>query len=151
MARGERPRTVAFGWNGTLHVLDVKALLDVERFRRVDIDARSPDALYRDPAALAPERNADFLRQCVARFRTLDFAAQSDGRVYLRVAAGKPVWSDGEALARAAADPDTRAALEAAVPGAFDPGLAGTGPPLALQEIIAAEPNHTLGRWGSTA
>ena len=35
---GERPRTVAFGWNDELNVLDVKCLLDVERFRRVDVE-----------------------------------------------------------------------------------------------------------------
>ncbi len=36
---GERPRTVAFGSNDSLHVLDVKRMLDVERFRRVNVDA----------------------------------------------------------------------------------------------------------------
>lgn len=30
---GSRPRTVAFGWNGELNVLDVKSMLDVQRFR----------------------------------------------------------------------------------------------------------------------
>ncbi len=149
VALGERPRTVAFGWNDSLHVLDVKALLDVERFRRVDVDALSPAALYRDPAALAPERNAAFLRQCVLRFRNVDFADQASGRVYLRVAAGTPVWTDAGALAGAAADPDTRAGLQVAAPRAFDPALGGTDVPVPLTSIIAAEPDHTLGRWGS--
>jgi hypothetical protein len=58
-----RPRTVAFGWNDTINILDVGRLLDVERFRRVDVDAREPAALYPDRALLAPERNAAFLRQ----------------------------------------------------------------------------------------
>src|SRR5205085_5861741 len=65
---GERPRTVAFGWNDTLNVLDVKSLLDIDRYRRVNIDATSPEALYRDPSQLAPEHNAAFLRECVKRF-----------------------------------------------------------------------------------
>ena len=38
----ERPRTVAFGSNRTLNVLDVKCLLDVERYRRVNVDATAP-------------------------------------------------------------------------------------------------------------
>ena len=48
---GERPRTVAFGWNDELNVLDVKAMLDVERFRRVDVDARAPGRPVPRPAA----------------------------------------------------------------------------------------------------
>ncbi len=40
---GERPRTVAFGWNGEMNVLDVGGMLDVERYRRVDIDATGPE------------------------------------------------------------------------------------------------------------
>ena len=42
VAAGERPRTVAFGWNRVLNVLDVKCMLDIERFRRVNVDATSP-------------------------------------------------------------------------------------------------------------
>ena len=64
---GQRPRTAAFGWNDTLNVLDVKCLLDIDRYRRVKIDATSPEALYRDRSQLAPEQNVEFLRQCVAQ------------------------------------------------------------------------------------
>ncbi len=53
--QGERPRTVAFGWNDELNVLDIKCLLDVERFQRIDVDAKAPESLYRDRASLAPE------------------------------------------------------------------------------------------------
>ena len=50
---GERPRTVAFGSNRTLYVLDVKCMLDVERYRRVNVDASAPGELYRDAEAAA--------------------------------------------------------------------------------------------------
>jgi hypothetical protein len=36
---GERPRTVGFGSNRALNVLDVRCMLDVERYRRVNVDA----------------------------------------------------------------------------------------------------------------
>jgi hypothetical protein len=74
---GERPRTVAFGSNGALHVLDVKCLLDIERYRRVNVDATAPEQLYPDTALLRPENNAGFLRQCVQRFRDVDVADQA--------------------------------------------------------------------------
>src|SRR6478672_4106012 len=34
---GDRPLTVAFGWNGEMTILDVKRMLDVDRFRKIDI------------------------------------------------------------------------------------------------------------------
>src|ERR1019366_6624932 len=46
VALGERPRTVAFGWNDEMSVLDVKCMLDVERFKRVNVDASAPEFLY---------------------------------------------------------------------------------------------------------
>ena len=58
VAAGERPRTVAFGSNRVLNVLDVKSMLDIERFRRVNVDATSPDTLYADcrPPAAGAQR-----------------------------------------------------------------------------------------------
>src|SRR5262249_10051819 len=63
---GERPRTVAFGWNDALNVLDVKRMLDVERFRRVRVDATAPETLYDDPGSREPQRNAGFIKRVAA-------------------------------------------------------------------------------------
>jgi len=149
--RGERPRTVAFGINDELHVLDVKCLLDVERFRKVNIDATSPAELFRDPALLAANLNAGFLAQCVGRFRTVNFADQASGRIYLTLTAGRPAWVDPEALAAAAADPDTRAGLLAAVPAAFAASPASAGEARNLGALPGIDKTKTLGAWGPTA
>jgi hypothetical protein len=143
--QGERPRTVAFGVNGVLNVLDVKCLLDVERYRRVNTDAVAPQDLYKDASLLAPEANTDFLRQCVAKFREVHFADQASGRIYLRVISGVPVWADREALAVATSDPDTRAGLAATAPAVFDGALPSPPRPSYLGELFGAA--QTLGRW----
>ena len=145
VARGAPPRTAAFGWNDTLHVLDVGCLLDIERFRKLDVDAHAPEALYPDPSLLAPERNTAFLATCVTRFRTVDFVEQATGRAYLRVVGGKPVWANTALLARALADPDTRAGIAAAVPAALSAAEVIAGPPQALPP---GERIHTVGDWG---
>jgi hypothetical protein len=146
---GERPRTVAFGWNDEMNVLDVKCMLDVERYRRVNVDATSPDELYPDAVQLAPERNTGFLRQCVERFRTMRFADQSNGRVYLQLESGRPVWADAQALRRALSDPDARAGILATVPSAFDAAAEDSGRPQELTDSASGKRTHTLGRWGS--
>ena len=144
----ERPRTVAFGWNERMNVLDVGCLLDVERFRRVDIDAQSPEALYPDARLLAPALNSGFLRQCIERFREVDFADQASGRVYLRVRNGAPLWADREAFARALLDDDTREAIAHVLPSAIDATLASPERPTHLAHAKDDEPIATLGEWG---
>jgi len=146
VARGEPPRSAAFGWNDTLNVLDVSCLLDIERFRKVDIDARSSDALYPDPSVLAPERNAEFLAACVARFRVVNFADQASGRIWLSVVEGRPAWADQAALRRALADPDVRAGLAVAVPAL---SAATPSHPAAIPVLAEEERRHTVGDWGA--
>jgi hypothetical protein len=146
VAQGERPRTVAFGWNDTLNVLDVRRMLDVERYRRVDIDARGPESLYPATAPLDPAANAAFLIECVRRFREVNFADQASGQIYARVESGRIASIDSEALSTATSDADTRAGLAAAVPGIFD--APSSGPAASLTERFGPQRIHTLGRWG---
>jgi hypothetical protein len=147
---GERPRTIAFGWNDTLNVLDVKCALDVERYRRVNVNATAPELLYSDQSLLAPENNTGFLKQCIDKFREINFANQDTGRIYLRIVSGKPVWADREALERAASNPDTRAGVLAVAPAAFDRTLPAPDRPTYLSEITGANQARTLGRWGTS-
>ncbi len=113
VALGERPRTVAFGDNETVNILDVRGMLDIDRYGRVFVDAASPAELYRNPELLRAEHNVGFLKRCVEGFRRVNFAAQASGRIYVRIEAGVPVWVDAEALQAAIADEDTRAGLAA--------------------------------------
>ena len=61
---GQPPRTVAFGWNGEMTIPDVRSMLDIERFRKINIRAKGPEEVYRGKN-FAPECNTDFLRRCV--------------------------------------------------------------------------------------
>jgi hypothetical protein len=119
VALGERPRTVAFGDNETVNVLDVKGMLDIDRYGRVFIDALAPEQLYRHPQLLRPEHNVGFLKRCVEGFRRVNFAAQASGRIYLSIESGVAVWSDPEELRAAIAEADTRAGLTAVAPTAI--------------------------------
>jgi hypothetical protein len=144
---GALPRTVAFGSNDTLNVLDVGALLDIESFGRVNVAAHAPAELYRDRALLAPEHNLGFLRRCLAGFREVNFAEQTSGRVYLRCGSGRSLEVDADGLAAALTEPRTREALRTILPRAFEPQAAGARPGTLGQ--AAASPAHaTLGQWG---
>ncbi|WP_336487613.1 hypothetical protein [Methylobacterium nigriterrae] len=141
---GERPRTVAFGVNGVMTILDLKFLLDVDRFRKINIDAGEPGAVYPDAGAMAPERNTDFLRQCARRMATIRFAEHGTGRVYARLDGGRLRCLDREAYARALGDPDMRAAF-AALGGER---LCEDAAPETAAETIRRDETETLGAWG---
>jgi hypothetical protein len=166
VALGEPPRTAVFGDNDTVNVLDVKRMLDIDRYGRVFVDAASPEGLYRDRADLAAERNLGFLRRCIEGFRCVNFASQASGRIYLRIESAVPVWIDPEALAAALADPDTRAGLRAVARAAVDGQVRAVGSPQYLRpydasshraEHLTRTPGTasngsilpTLGVWGS--
>ena len=148
--RGNTPRTIAFGSQGDLVVLDVAAMLDIDRYRKISVDARSPDAVYPEPYRLAPERNIDFLRACRNRLTRVDFADSHSTRIYLRAEANRVEILDEAVLADAVSCPETAAALAALFPELtalrndwHSPRESdGHGPTLEARDA------PTLGRWG---
>jgi hypothetical protein len=147
---GELPRTVAFGTNHVLNVLDVGKVLDIERFGRIDVDAARAQDLYPDRTVLAPEHNLGFLRRCIETFREVNFAEAATGRLYLRLESGKPAWVDREALAAATAESDVNLALHILVPGAFESRADATVVPQYISASPGAASQTTLGQWGLT-
>ena len=95
---GQRPVTVAFGWNRDITILDPKPLMDIERFRHIDVNARSPEAVFPKGAGPDEKRDTAFLRECVKRFERVRFADPRTGRVYREIVGGKERAVD-EALA----------------------------------------------------
>lgn len=144
VALGETPRTIAFGSNGAITILDPRRLLDVDRFRRINIHARSPDEVY-DGADLAPERNAGFLRECLARLSSVRFAEQRTGRVFARFEHKRLIGLDRAILDRVCEDDEMRAALLAA---GLDPDWPDVPP---IEETLRCSETSTLGLWGGGA
>lgn len=136
---GERPRTAAFGWNGELSVLDVKCLLDIERYSKINIGAAGPEQVYRDREEMAAAHNTGFLSQCARRLPALNFADWDSGRIYARIESGTLAWTDPDALSAALEDPETRAGILAVAPNALDAQLPRPG------EARTVERRHTLG------
>lgn len=144
---GERPRTVAFGDNDRLNVLDIKGMLDVERYGRVNVDATAPQGLYPDRSMLAAGRNTRFLRRCAGEFREVNFVNQSTGRIYLRLESGRAVFMDRTELGPALEDADLQSGIEAVAPDA----LRGAAPDSGVAQYLygGGDAAQTLGRWGS--
>ena len=114
-------------------------MLDVERYRRVDINATAPALLYADRESSRPRTTRGFLAQCVERFRDINFADQATGRIYLRMVSGRPSWADREALEQAISNMDTRAGIAAVAPDLLERPVPAPERPTYLHEIAGAE------------
>src|SRR5690606_34739629 len=123
--------------NGEMNVLDVGGLLDVDRYRHINVDAKNAQQVHPGTSAMAPEHNTRFLAQCVSRLPAVNFADRHSGRIYLRTEHGKMVWTDPQILAAALSDAETRAGIAAVAPQALQFSTTATAP-RALQDIIGA-------------
>jgi len=142
----ETPRTVAFGWNGEMTVLDIKRMIDIERFRKINIHAQTASEVYAGED-LKPEANVDFLKRCARWIPVVKFADYDTGAVYARLEHGEWAWIDEKRFRQAMDDADTAAGL-LAVAEKIDgsgPGAPESRPDLAKQKM------HTLGAWAEDA
>src|SRR5215510_834153 len=110
VAEGSPPRTVAFGWNGEMTILDVKSMIDIERFRKINIQAHRASDVYNN-TSLSPQNNVDFLKRCARWIPVINFADYETGRVYARLKRGKWVWRDEKQFDKALDNPDAKAGL----------------------------------------
>ncbi|MFO1304459.1 MAG: hypothetical protein U1F54_12045 [Burkholderiales bacterium] len=134
VTRGAPPRTAAFGWNGVMNVLDFECLVNIERYRRLNVDAHDPESLYRNASELEVAVNVGFLRRCLSEIREVNFADQATGRVWLTVRDGAIEYVD--------APPEgARGVLDVVLPA-----LPATRSD-ATRYLDAAESVHTVGTW----
>ena len=140
---GRPPRTVAFGWNGEMTILDIKSMLDIEKFRKINIRAKKPEEVYVDKNS-APEGNVEFLKRCARWIPIINFADYETGLVYARLKHGEWAWRDDQRFACALNNPDSKAGLEAIAPNNYDL-IAGTKVDRGNLDL---DKTHTMGTWG---
>lgn len=145
---GSRPRTIAYGWNGELNVLDVKAMIDIDRFRKVNVRAGAPDEVY-PPGAMAADGNTDFLQKCSRLLPVINFADQRTGRIFAKMKQGTWEWLDEAGLAEALRHADVADGLAAlSLPADERTVLYANAPTAPRLDFDAA---HTIGTWGPNA
>ena len=90
---GERPRTAAFGWNQTMTVLDINAMINIDRYRKVNIEAQEPGQVL-DRKDMALKDNISFIKRCAELIPEINLADQDSGYVYARLDHGRIIWCD---------------------------------------------------------
>ena len=142
--KGEHPRTVASGVNGELTILDIGQMLNVERYKRVNVDAVSRNDVFADKSDLVVQNNTAFLRDCFRKLKAVRLADQDTGKIYAWIEAGDAVAVDRAGLKRALKDDDTREALAGLMPVLIDDANTLEQRTGSLQ----GSNSLTLGTWG---
>ena len=139
----QTPRTIAFGMNGEMYIIDFKCMLDIVRYTKIRIDASRPEDVYPDDEAMAAGANTAFVEQCAAQIPRINFVDPGSGKIYAAMESGRLRWVDRDLFERVREDADARAALDAMAPEIVQ-GLDGieTGP---AQPVAAEALSHTMG------
>ena len=86
VALGERPRTIAYGSNDRMVILNVETLHNIDRYRAVNVNAEHPRDVLED----APELT--FLDKCVAQFESVTLMDAKTGATQKRARHG--AWQE---------------------------------------------------------
>ncbi len=141
---GERPRTVAFGSNGSLSILDADRLMDIDRFQKINVKAKSPEAVYPTGESMTAERNINFIVDCIKRLHHVEIVDFSNGGIAMRIHEGELLEWEPETLNRAVSDASIRAALLNIFSSSADRRVNEISAP----DYIEYTHHHTLGQYG---
>jgi hypothetical protein len=136
---GELPKTIAFGCNGSMTVLDPVALSNIDRFKEVNVAATRPEDVLNPNWAPSYQ----FLRQCIEALQKLEFADQDSAKIYGRIEKAGWVYKN------AAAKPNNANADGCLVAVGWDAPPAPNSLPI---EVIDSDEvkTVTLGAWGAS-
>jgi hypothetical protein len=144
VAEGQRPRTIAFGLNGHMNILDLNGLLDIDRFRNINVEARTPEEIYVTPVSGDIRNQSRFLKDCVQRIPIVSFVDRDTGQIYARTKGGKLTMWCREAFYASVHSDRARAAFELVVAPLRTDSINR------IDDDRRLDPRHsqTLGQWG---
>jgi hypothetical protein len=131
-----------------MNILDLTCLLNIDRYRNINIDAQTPAAIYASPSSRYVAKNPEILKQCIRRIPMVVFAEKDTGKIYAEIVNGKLAYWNREVCEAAVRDDDTRAAFESV---ARPPQEDSSPSSLSHGNRLNPHENLTLGQWGGTA
>ncbi|RNF36258.1 hypothetical protein [Paracoccus methylarcula] len=84
VAYGTRPRTVAFGWNGEITILDPDCMRRMNAYKQINVDATCPEEVY-----LGTADSGDILATFIERIPKVSFIGKEDGALLARFSGGE--------------------------------------------------------------
>lgn len=133
---GGLPRTVAFGWNDEITILDWDCLRNINRYQDVNIDARRPE----DVLLKGDKQDDDFLKACIEKISNVTFANHKTGEILGKTVNGKWAYQSDNFLEKSDLDHMARTEDELMTPLSNDIGTAA-------MVNVSVEKKYTVGTW----
>ena len=92
---------------------DCHGILDIDRHRKIDVDARSPSEVYRASEEKIASANTEFLRMCIANLPKIRFVDRDSRSVCAWLSNGSLERADHELLKKLLDDDNSGAAFDA--------------------------------------
>jgi hypothetical protein len=89
---GQLPRTVAFGWNDKITILDMECMQHIIDYQNINIEARRPEDVFLNDE----KKKGDFIKTCVDKIENVTFADHKTAKIYGQTNAGKWVYKSDE-------------------------------------------------------
>jgi hypothetical protein len=129
-----------------LNILDLSRLLDIDRYQKINVNAKQRNEIYAHMPDKDEDCRADFVRECVRQIQRVNFSNQETGQVFARIVVGKPEYWDARLCDRAFSDKRSRAAIKTII-RTQEEVVCYSG-----EEGGQLDPrqNMTLGEWGES-
>jgi hypothetical protein len=97
--KGTFPKTIARGTQDEINIFDCSGFVDIERYQKINIRARTPDDVYPEGPQASVANNVAFLRQCIRKIPAVNFIDRATGKAYVSVRQGAFSIIDRDILA----------------------------------------------------
>jgi hypothetical protein len=122
VAHGHYPTMIARGTQAHMDIFDPIAFVNIERYQKINVMARSLDTVYPEPSVLEVAKNIGFLQQCIRKIEHIRFLDLASDRTYVTVTDGKFQVTDVELLAVKLLDSDLSSIFLQLAPEIFNIG-----------------------------
>ncbi len=87
--KGTAPTLIARGAQGWMQIFEVEPLINIERYKRINIHATAPEQVAARPSDLTVGKNLGFLRQCIKRIEHIEFVDSYTEQTYVLIKSGR--------------------------------------------------------------
>jgi hypothetical protein len=137
---GDRPRTVAFGWNSEITILDLDCMRRLNAYKHINVDALRPDDVY----LKADEDEQDLLLSFIENIPTVTFVAPGSLEVCAQIHQGKCVFEVSGFLKENALE-----TLGHITPASWVDTPQNIGSQETAKLTLIQEERYTIGAWGA--
>ncbi|MFT4650183.1 MAG: hypothetical protein ACI8XX_002287 [Polaribacter sp.] len=99
------PSLIANGTQGSMNIFDPMGFVNIERYQKINVMAKTPDEVYFDTEKFSVEKNLDFLKHCISKIDTVQFTDPNSNITYLSSSKGSLKVEDPDCLASFSVEP----------------------------------------------